>query len=286
MQNSIIACEKGVFNGIDLGDEGTNLSLLQFADDALIFGEWSRKHIKNLISILNNFRKVSGLAINLSKSTLYGIGVSSDDIKNLVISINCKGDTKSSFILEGKLPFFWGRSTLTKSVLGFKEDSKGIYWVKWRTALAGYDQGGLGIVKEACMVTEVHSDPPLMYQFPRLYALELSEDCLIKDSWCLENKVWKRNWDWRSSPKGRAFSELQSLSSLLDGFVLCPQAKDDWIWTLSNDGLFTVKRLSSIIDSTYLTDSSSLGKHMIGFPLSREREIFLFGVSCLIGSLS
>ncbi|GJV89240.1 hypothetical protein Tco_1533178 [Tanacetum coccineum] len=140
-------------------------------DDALIFGEGSRKHIKNLISILKNFRKVSGLAINLSKSTLYGIGVSSDDIKNLVISINCKGDTVP-FIYLG-LPVdkdmsrlcnwsnvivkftnrlsSWKANCLSFGVVrplqSFKEDSKGIYWVKWRTALAGYDQGGLGIGK-------------------------------------------------------------------------------------------------------------------------------------------
>ncbi|PWA61099.1 ribonuclease H protein [Artemisia annua] len=102
----------------------------------------------------------------------------------------------------------------------------------------------------------VNSGLPLMVQFPRLYALERSKDCLIKDRWCLENDIWKGNWDWRASPRGRASSELQSLSSLLDGFVLRPQARDGWRWALSNDGLFTVKHLSSIIDSAYLADCS------------------------------
>ncbi|PWA42728.1 RNA-directed DNA polymerase, eukaryota, Reverse transcriptase zinc-binding domain protein [Artemisia annua] len=52
---------------------------------------------------------------------------------------------------------------------------------------------------------------------------------------------------------GRASSELQSLSSIIDGVVLCPQVKDEWSWSFSNDGLFIVKCLSSIIDSAYLT---------------------------------
>ncbi|GKB50883.1 RNA-directed DNA polymerase, eukaryota [Tanacetum coccineum] len=36
------ACSKGVYKGITLADGGANLSLLQYADDALFIGEWSR----------------------------------------------------------------------------------------------------------------------------------------------------------------------------------------------------------------------------------------------------
>ncbi|PWA99000.1 RNA-directed DNA polymerase, eukaryota, Reverse transcriptase zinc-binding domain protein [Artemisia annua] len=205
--------------------------------------------------------------------------------------------------------FFWG----------FKEESKGIYWVKWRTALASYDQGGLGglydgrgrglkssvwenirsvgavidsldipfnnsfVRKVGCGDNTsfwcdkwVHSRIPLMFQFPRLYALECSKNCLIKDRWCLENDIWKGNWDWRSYPRGHALSELQSLSSLLDGFVLRPQAKDGWSWALSNDGLITVNRLSSIIDSAYLSDCSPGKTHDWISLVPRKINIFIW----------
>nr|GEX39177.1 copia protein [Tanacetum cinerariifolium] len=34
------ACEKGIFHGLSLYDSGENLSVLQYADDALFFGEY------------------------------------------------------------------------------------------------------------------------------------------------------------------------------------------------------------------------------------------------------
>ncbi|GJV41127.1 reverse transcriptase domain, reverse transcriptase zinc-binding domain protein [Tanacetum coccineum] len=65
-------------------------SLLQYADDALIFGEWLRRNVKNLISILNSFRDVSGLGVNLSKSSIFGVGVNIEEVKNVASSSKCK----------------------------------------------------------------------------------------------------------------------------------------------------------------------------------------------------
>ncbi|GJW58352.1 RNA-directed DNA polymerase, eukaryota, reverse transcriptase zinc-binding domain protein [Tanacetum coccineum] len=68
------ACTKGVFTGLFLDNDGSNISLLQYADDALFFGEWSYSNASNLIRILGYFQDASGLCINLSKSRFYGIG--------------------------------------------------------------------------------------------------------------------------------------------------------------------------------------------------------------------
>ncbi|GKB76826.1 RNA-directed DNA polymerase, eukaryota, reverse transcriptase zinc-binding domain protein [Tanacetum coccineum] len=46
------ACSKELFKGISLAWEGTNISLLQYADDVLFFGEWSRLNASNLILAL------------------------------------------------------------------------------------------------------------------------------------------------------------------------------------------------------------------------------------------
>lgn len=35
------ACDKNIFRGVRLYSDNSNLSLLQFADDALFFGAWS-----------------------------------------------------------------------------------------------------------------------------------------------------------------------------------------------------------------------------------------------------
>ena len=92
------ACNKGIFRGLSLGDDGSNISLLQFADDALFFGEWSKSNVRHLIHILDCFHDVSGLKINLDKSRLFGIGVSEEDVNSIARSVNCS---------HGSLPFIY-----------------------------------------------------------------------------------------------------------------------------------------------------------------------------------
>ncbi|PWA69900.1 RNA-directed DNA polymerase, eukaryota [Artemisia annua] len=73
---------KGIFKGLSLASDGTNISLLQYADDALFFGDWSVSNARRLVHILDCFHDVSGLKINLSKSRLFGIGIPLDEVAN------------------------------------------------------------------------------------------------------------------------------------------------------------------------------------------------------------
>ncbi|KAJ9559906.1 hypothetical protein OSB04_005066 [Centaurea solstitialis] len=92
-QMILIACEKGLFKGIKLASSKRNLSLLQFADDALIFGKWTNKNIVSLSKILNCFYEVSGLRINFSKSKLFGIGVSDSEVEAMATKIKCQSSS-------------------------------------------------------------------------------------------------------------------------------------------------------------------------------------------------
>lgn len=92
------ACNKGVYKGISLANDGANVSLLQYADDALFFGEWSVSNVINLVHILGCFQDVSGLKVNLSKSRLYGIGINPLEVANVASIIRCTHD---------KLPFVY-----------------------------------------------------------------------------------------------------------------------------------------------------------------------------------
>lgn len=83
------ACNKGIYKGVTIGDDGSNLSLLQYADDALFFGEWSVTNARNLIRILVCFHDASGLRVNLSKSCIYGIGVNHLDMETMASYITC-----------------------------------------------------------------------------------------------------------------------------------------------------------------------------------------------------
>nr|GEY05178.1 putative RNA-directed DNA polymerase, eukaryota, reverse transcriptase zinc-binding domain protein [Tanacetum cinerariifolium] len=54
LQVSILeACDNKLYKGIYLANYGANLCLLQYADDALFFGEWSRDNALYLIHILS-----------------------------------------------------------------------------------------------------------------------------------------------------------------------------------------------------------------------------------------
>ncbi|GJY93013.1 arginine repressor C-terminal-like domain-containing protein [Tanacetum coccineum] len=81
LQTSILeACNKGAFKGISVANGGANLSLLQYANDALFFGEWSRFNAMTVIVILKCFENALGLKINLSKSKIYEVGVQIDEV--------------------------------------------------------------------------------------------------------------------------------------------------------------------------------------------------------------
>nr|GEZ00479.1 ribonuclease H-like domain-containing protein [Tanacetum cinerariifolium] len=94
LQIAIIeAYNKGVFKGVSLAESKVNVSLLQYADDAFFFREWSRSNAKSLIYILKCFEMGSGLKINLSKSRLIGVRVPVRDFEGMAYSLGCSHDS-------------------------------------------------------------------------------------------------------------------------------------------------------------------------------------------------
>lgn len=61
------ACNKEVFTGCRVGTTGIEVSHLQFADDSLFLGDWSSTNALNLMMLIDNFGKASGVNINLHK---------------------------------------------------------------------------------------------------------------------------------------------------------------------------------------------------------------------------
>lgn len=87
------ACEKGFYKGLYLSESGTNVSLLQYADDAFFFGDWSRLNATNLIHILECFELASGLKINISKRRIIGIGVPTNEVEFMAASLGCSHES-------------------------------------------------------------------------------------------------------------------------------------------------------------------------------------------------
>ncbi|GJW33657.1 reverse transcriptase domain, reverse transcriptase zinc-binding domain protein [Tanacetum coccineum] len=140
------SCNKGIFKGVSLVNGGSNLSLLQYVDDALFFDDWSKLNVINVILSLKCFEHASSLKVNLSKSRLFGIGISPNVVEEVVVSLGCTHDVfpflylglpvgKSMRFCEGwnevvnrfqdrlsawkpKTLSIGGRLTLIKSILG------------------------------------------------------------------------------------------------------------------------------------------------------------------------
>nr|GEV03130.1 reverse transcriptase domain, reverse transcriptase zinc-binding domain protein [Tanacetum cinerariifolium] len=93
LQISVIeACNKGIYQGISLMQDGDSLSLLQYADDALLFGKWSRSNANTLILILKCFDEALGLKVNLAESRIFGIGVEIEEVETVASSLGCTHD--------------------------------------------------------------------------------------------------------------------------------------------------------------------------------------------------
>ena len=83
------AGERGLFEGFLVGRNRTRVSHLQFADDTIFFSKASFKELYSLKLILLVFGRLSGLRINLNKSTLLGINIRQDQTARLASLLEC-----------------------------------------------------------------------------------------------------------------------------------------------------------------------------------------------------
>ncbi|KAJ9552338.1 LOW QUALITY PROTEIN: hypothetical protein OSB04_016383 [Centaurea solstitialis] len=81
------------FKGVCLNNSEDEVSIFQFADDAIFVGDWSLANAKNLICILKCFEVCSGLTINMSKSCLMGLSVSKEEITRIANQLKCKEES-------------------------------------------------------------------------------------------------------------------------------------------------------------------------------------------------
>ncbi|KAI3683245.1 hypothetical protein L1987_83746 [Smallanthus sonchifolius] len=80
----------GLYHGIVCGNSGPSLSHFLYADDVIFLGAWERSNAINLVRILRCFYLVSGLRINLGKSSLFGTCVDEGDLKEMALIFRCQ----------------------------------------------------------------------------------------------------------------------------------------------------------------------------------------------------
>ncbi|XP_071694953.1 uncharacterized protein [Rutidosis leptorrhynchoides] len=86
------ARQVNLFKGLEIEVDKITISYLQYADDTIFFGEWSKKNAGNLINLLKCFEIYSGLKVNFTKSCLYGVGVNANAnaIESMASYMRCR----------------------------------------------------------------------------------------------------------------------------------------------------------------------------------------------------
>ncbi|GJU91789.1 putative RNA-directed DNA polymerase, eukaryota, reverse transcriptase zinc-binding domain protein [Tanacetum coccineum] len=80
MKNTVCS---GLIRGAVIRTSGHKISHLFYADDVVIISDWNNQDMGNIIRVLQVFYLASGLKINASKSNVFGLGVSSQDVEDM-----------------------------------------------------------------------------------------------------------------------------------------------------------------------------------------------------------
>ncbi|GKB40474.1 RNA-directed DNA polymerase, eukaryota [Tanacetum coccineum] len=241
------AREKGVFKGVEVGKNKAEISHLQYADDALLVGEWSEINITNLIRILRCFQVSSGLKVNLNKSRLMGVGVKNDEVKRVARSIKCK---------NGSLPFIY---------LGLPVGSSMRKITSWEPIVSKLHLSSkaksLSFGGRLTLIKAVMSNLPTNFYYRLQIQLTMVEqilgksmkDCNVSDRLLKLSGHLSTAWNWRRSIRnGREKEEMESLACLLEGVEL-KSGPDGWCWSLESSGKFSVKSLRVKLDEKILS---------------------------------
>ena len=83
------AMKKNLLRGFLVGSKNVEISILQYVDDTIFFGEASMENIKAIKAILRTFELASDLKINFAKSCFGAIGMSDRWKLEVVGCLNC-----------------------------------------------------------------------------------------------------------------------------------------------------------------------------------------------------
>ncbi|GJT75675.1 putative RNA-directed DNA polymerase, eukaryota, reverse transcriptase zinc-binding domain protein [Tanacetum coccineum] len=303
-----------LIKGVSLGNDAFNVSYFFFANDVVILTDWNTNDMKNIVRTLNSFYMASGLKINISKSNVYGVGVSEENLEAMAILAGC---------LAGSLPFTYLGLPIGKNMK--LTDSWCVIVDKFKSKLSSWKANLLSIGGCLTLIKLVLGSLGIFY-FSIFRAPELTFNILErlrarffwgghddqgglgvgslkafnlallqKWRWRLVNKpelLWVRiikaihgmeagldekdswSWNWRRPITSRRISDL--LHNLMHELrhVALSANSDSWTWSIGEDGVFSVAATRLHIDHSILPSSSIETRWNKG--LLRKVNIFIW----------
>ncbi|GKA10771.1 reverse transcriptase domain, reverse transcriptase zinc-binding domain protein [Tanacetum coccineum] len=274
------AAEKGIFRGVMVGTNNITVSHLQYADDTIFFGEWMGCNIGEFpftylgLPIGENMRHVNAwiTVVEKFKKRL-------SDWKAKTLSFEGRLTLVKSVL--GSLPLFGGREGARGEVMG-----GGVWGDIVKT---GEEIDGLGVdFTSSCIrvlwdgrdirfwVDRWVDNRRLCDKFPRLYHLERRKEVSFfnRGVWVDNNWVWE--WDWIKSIRGRVSNEFEDLIGVLQYVVVSNDCRDSWRWSLNEDGVFTVKELTRLIEEKILISDNGGQETLWNKLVPKKVNIFIW----------
>ncbi|XP_039072016.1 uncharacterized protein LOC120219245 [Hibiscus syriacus] len=238
------AVSSGLFNGLVVGkEEGSYmLSHLQFADDLIIFCNASKTDILNVKRVLRVFEIMSGLQLNLSKSKLFGINITDEEVKEWARDLGCAAGTFLSDYLG--LP------------LGAKRNSSALWdpvVLKFFKKLSGWKARTLSLAGRLVLLKSVLCSLPTyylsMFKIPAAVNTKL-QSIMANFLWGGRAESKKIHWvNWITVCKSRSCGGLGVPNLNFMNRALL----EKWFWKFANDSESIWKRL---ISSKYNQDNN------------------------------
>ncbi|GJT02278.1 ribonuclease H-like domain-containing protein [Tanacetum coccineum] len=285
--------DTNMFHGVKVDFLGMYLSHLFYADDVIILSEWNLNAMENIIRILNIFYIAFWLKINIYKSNVYGVRVSSNEVEimasytgykagffpftylGLPIGLNMSrimnwqpltnhfkvSETVVKSLKSLRASFFWGSF----------EDFKKLVWVKWSNILASLNKIDLsvGSLKAFNMSLLLKWRWRLFHNSNSLWVHVVKaiygDEAGIDIRGCHINGVGDGSFirfgkdTYRPVNVGRTKGEFNALN--FDIASLEPKElvdSDTCIWSLSHDDKFLVNSVTKHIDKLSLSSLSPI----------------------------
>ncbi|GJS80309.1 DNA-directed DNA polymerase, partial [Tanacetum coccineum] len=200
-----------------------NKKLLLFKVDFEKAFDSDHKDMENIIRVLHVFYMASGLKININKSNLFGVGVSSEEVANMAANSGGLGIYFMSIFKAPNMVIKVSKSLRALFFWGSTEDNKNIAWVKWSNILASFNKRGLGV----------------------------GDGSLIRfgiDTWGGDLPLRDRF--------NRSFSDFVHMLDII-GSVEVRKDIESCFWYFSNDGNFSVSSICHHIDDHLLPSMAS-----------------------------
>ncbi|XP_026451942.1 uncharacterized protein LOC113352325 [Papaver somniferum] len=144
--------ERGQLTGFQVVENGTIISHLQFANDTLIFLDASVEEVSKLFIILEVFEYITGMKLNLDKSTMISVGAEAV-IEAFSKELGCKTEKLPFKYLGMPIGEHWHSTTVWEYVLT-RMKQRLTTWKKRTLNKADYAKffmGCSGRKKKACM---------------------------------------------------------------------------------------------------------------------------------------